>query len=139
MHSLATPSAVRASYWRSRFCASPALETRAYPIFMSYTVVCDVFMIGPRGAAVHVSYYLSYSEYRNRVRFPKDTGRPRRTVFASRQGFPVRSPSRQEHPRVNVPAIALSDTLSDGAFALPDPLPPAQLCNPSSGAKTGTD
>ena len=104
-----------------------------------YPVVCDVFVIGPRGAAVHVSYYLSYSEYRNRVRFPKDTGRPRRTVFASRQGFPVRSPSRQEHPRVNVPAIALSDTLSDGAFALPDPLPPAQLCNPSSGAKTGTD
>ena len=33
--------AVRASYWRSRFCASPALETRAYPMFMSYTVVCD--------------------------------------------------------------------------------------------------
>ena len=57
-------------------------------------------MISPRRAAVHVSYYLSYSEHRKRVRFPKDTDRSRRTVFASQQRLPVPSASRRERPRI---------------------------------------
>ena len=47
----------------------------AHRVRQQYPVVCDVFVIGPREAAVPVSYYLSYSRHRNRSRSPKDTER----------------------------------------------------------------